>query len=395
MSDESSRKPDASGADTPAGVEHGVTGSLFAPQDWPALQALPPVVQKPLRHASAPREDDTATEPQDWLRDPRRAFEAWMRSPGTNRGRGFSEESMKVYGAMWGKFVRFCVDVGASAALANEGLLRAFLQALEHERMEAGQLRAGTQAARSRDSGGCGRQARRYLSLVARVQAHLVRLGLRSENHAQLLLQTLEPEPDRPLPSALRPGTDQRLRRELDHVSAAAGQWRAARDRAIVELLVGSGLTSRQLRSLRDDPRHLDLDESPAWVLPVPARRGQPRPARVPLSRDATAALQQWLELRRGRIPGDVLFPSTLAGDEMSAAALYRAVAEAMRLAQDDPEAPAAAHLGPRTLRHTFATRQLRAGRSLALVRDWLGHRSTHATAVYQALVTPQGGEPD
>lgn len=467
----------ASAATSPVGVERGVTMSLFGPDDWPEWQ---PKVERPARQpaaaeavgagaavsaddggssepaprdrmaqpgdavlmgapASASAQPAPAASPAQWLSNPGGAFVAWLRSPTANRGRGFSDESMRVYAAMWGKFVRFAVEHGASAALANEGVLRAFLDALGQERIAQahalpvsgrtvglgrGPGAAAPQAARSRDSGGVGRQARRYLSLLSRLQAHLMEVGVRSDNPALVLWAHYEAEPDRPDPSALPPGSDQKLRAALAPpvladleaaappgcgggaaVEASAGStaravpaephWRDLRDRAIVELLVGSGLTSRQLRALRDDPAHIDLDGSPAWVVPVPARRGQPHPGRVPLSPDAAAAVRLWIDVRRDRIPGDVLFPSNLRGDALSAAALYRAVADAMRHAQDTPDVPAAAHVGPRTLRHTFAIRQLRAGKPLDVLQRWLGHRHLKATAVYERLVPdPKGVKP-
>lgn len=383
-------------------METGVSLSLFAPQDWPEWQAPPPPAQgvqstptvSRSREVSLPVLNQTWTEtPGHWFSEPLSAFDHWLRAPQANRGRGFSEDTQKVYGAMWGKFVRFCVDHGVSAALANEGVLLGFLGALNQERIDMAHARGNTQAVRALDGGGVSRQARRYLALLAKAQAHLVDIGVRPDNPALFLLERFEPEPDRPLASPLKRATDLVLHKVL--VERPSSDWRTLRDRAIVDVLVGTGLTSRQLRSLNDDPAVLDLTAEPPWVSPVPARRGQGRPGRVPLTPEAAASLREWLAQRRQAIAGTVLFPGTLAGRPMSAASLYRAVAHAMALAQAKADQPVADHLGPRTLRHTFATRQLRAGRPLEVLQQWLGHRNVSSTAVYQRLVPdPQGFQP-
>lgn len=390
---------DKAGICSPASTETGVTRSLFEPQDWPAWQAPP----EPTGVGATPASDDAmpaqACADALWLTNPIGAFGCWISSEQVNQGKGYSSDSIKVYAAMWSKFTRFCIDHGASAALANEGALMAFMQALAEQRQLIGKLKPHSpvpQAVRAQDSGGIGRQARRYLSLISRVQAHLISLQLRSTNPALHLLNTYAPEPQRPDPSALPPSADHRLCTLSDQAEQrqSAG-WRDARDHAIIELIIGCGITSRQIRSLCDDPLQIGLNDDPPWVYPVAARRGQVRPGRIPLAADAARSLQQWLAVRRLRIPGPFVFPSNLAGEMMSAASVYRAVSETMRLAQEDKNAPVVDHLGPRTLRHTFATRQLRAGRPLSVLQQWMGHRNATATAVYRRLVPdPNGVEP-
>lgn len=343
---------------------------------------------------------DWATDQNLWLEVPVIAHERWMRSPGVNGGRGFSEETIKVYGAMWGKFVRFCAqDADSSAVLANESAVRAFLERLHQERVDEaldvkpGQVR---QRVRGRDAAGATRQARRYLQLLARLHDLLVNLGFRDPvlgNPALLLLDHVGEEPDRPLPAALPLPSQLMLRVQMGEATPARaeGDWRALRDRAIVELVVGSGITSRQLRHLKLGADHLDLQASPPHVRPVAARRNQPNPDAIPLSREAAHTLELWLTLRKERIPGDALFPANLQGEPMSASSLYRAVAASLRQAERHQDMPLSEHLGPRTLRHTFATRQLRAGLPPHVVQQWLGHRQPSSTAVYEQLVDSSG----
>lgn len=327
-------------------------------------------------------------DPARWLSDPLEAFAQWIRSPLSNHSRGFSDESLKVYGAMWGKFVRYVLSNGFNAVQANEEVIYGFLQTLSQERSDLAAKRSGTQIVRSRDSHGVGRHSRRYLSLLSKVQAHLMKLGLREHNVAQYLFDHTDPEPPRADPIPLKPKSDQNLRILLAQIPSQ--DWKSVRDRAIVNLVAGSGLTSLQLRFLKDLPDQIDILSHPAWVRPVPARRGYPTPNPVPLSKEAQDVLAAWLSMRRGAIAGDWLFPSTLEGLQMSSSSVYRAVAQAMELATDASSMPLAPHMGPRTLRHTFATRQLQAGRDMTDVQQWLGHRDIRSTAVYQKFVKPR-----
>jgi integrase/recombinase XerC len=144
------------------------------------------------------------------------------------------------------------------------------------------------------------------------------------------------------------------------------------RDRAILELLYGSGLRVAEVASLRLDD--VDLDGARVHVL----GKGD-KERRVPLSDFAVAALREWL--RDGR--------PTLAGDRADALFLNR---KHKPIGARDIRAMVQGYagdllpgrrVGPHTLRHSFATHLLEGGADIRAVQELLGHRSVATTQRY------------
>lgn len=336
-----------------------------------------------------------------WRARPTDTFEAWIHGPDANDGQGFSEGSRKVYGAMWRKFCRFCESMGVMPIDARQPDVDRFVRSLadEHRVRAAGE----GQRARGRDPGGSTRLARRYASLIAKVHAHAVRVSAREANLGDATVDlTMEhdSEPPRPRPTAIKGARAQALRDILTEQAEEGAGWRATRDRVIVELASGSGLTSLQLRYLKTSNVVVDPDDDRCVLHPVPTREGKPRPAPVPVSERASKLLVLWLRERAKHFPAGVLFPATSGGGEMSGATLYRVVAQSMeRVSEAERKLtgsgdPLARHLGPRTLRHTFAVRQLKSGHPVAQVCQWLDIDDGKSAQPYVDLTKPEDPRP-
>ena len=374
------------------------TASLFDQTDMPALS----VSHVGLQDSNSSLKDELI-EPQQWRRDLLGAYRRFMASPSANGGKGFTEESRKVYGAMLSKFCRFSLSFSVNPAEANEHLIGLFIEFLERQHIQKVNIKVhGSQVSRGSDAGGAKRQIRRYLQVLAKVMDVLVVHGVRDEsegNPARTLLNRLPAEPDRPIPSALIPVNECQLQRDLAIsrvVSEVNQTWRGLRDTAICELISGSGLTSRQIRELLTQDVQQGLSDSPPWIYPSPARPNQRIVAKVPLTDSALSVLRKWIEFREDHIPGVVLFPGTMGGETMSQASVYRAVREHLAKAQSSTQHNLPNHLGPRTLRHTFAVRQLRAGKPLPVLQQWLGHSKPSSTSIYEkAVLDPNGFRPD
>jgi integrase/recombinase XerD len=143
------------------------------------------------------------------------------------------------------------------------------------------------------------------------------------------------------------------------------------RDRAILELLYGSGL--RIGEAVRADLSDLDLRERVLLV-----RDGKGKKDRVvPVPGRAAVALELYLRESRPELQmrsGVALFLSTL-GERLSIGGLRHQVkrhAHAIDVS-----------LTPHTLRHTCATHLLRGGASIRHVQELLGHRCLTTTALY------------
>jgi len=143
------------------------------------------------------------------------------------------------------------------------------------------------------------------------------------------------------------------------------------RDRAILELLYGSGL--RIGEAVRADISDLDLRERVLLV-----RDGKGKKDRVvPVTARAAAAIELYLRESRPELQKHAdaaLFLSTFGG-RLSIAGLRQRVkrhARAIGVA-----------LTPHTLRHTCATHLLRGGAGIRHVQELLGHRCLTTTALY------------
>jgi integrase/recombinase XerD len=143
------------------------------------------------------------------------------------------------------------------------------------------------------------------------------------------------------------------------------------RDRAVLELLYGTGL--RVGEASRLDVPDLDLREGVLLV-----RNGKGRKDRVvPVPGRAAAALDVYLLEARpdlARLYDPALFLSTFG---------VRLGAPGMRLMIKKHGRAIGARLTPHTLRHTCATHLLRGGADIRHVQELLGHRSLATTALY------------
>ncbi len=140
------------------------------------------------------------------------------------------------------------------------------------------------------------------------------------------------------------------------------------RDRAILELLYGTGLRVGEATSLSvADIGHGEL-------LRVVGKGGRERA--VPLGRAARAALAAYLEKGRPALAksaaGDALWVGARGG-RMGTRGLRRVVR-------------ARAATFPHSLRHAFATHLLENGADLRTVQELLGHRELGTTQVYTAV---------
>lgn len=185
------------------------------------------------------------------------------------------------------------------------------------------------------------------------------------------------PKLDQPLPKVMRAADAARLC-ELPPDDEPAG----IRDRAILELLYGSGLRVAELCAL--DTGDIDLAHGMVQV----TGKGR-KQRRVPITEPATAAVKRYLAEARdalraknkeGPTPGPVLFVNQRGkrlGPRSVRAMMTRYLA-----------AEGATLASPHTLRHSFATHLLDGGADLRAVQELLGHESLSTTQIYTHVST-------
>lgn len=216
------------------------------------------------------------------------------------------------------------------------------------------------------------RSVARALSAVRSFGAWLVREGHRDDEPAKLLPT---PRIGRPLPVVLSEPQMERL------VASPDGEGPlAVRDRAMLELMYGSGLRVSELCTLRLS----DLALGQAHLRTT----GKGDKTRVvPLSAASIEALEAWLAgprqelleraMRRGlkRVPVEVFVSAR--GKRLTRQGFWKNVKRDARRAEL-PDATS-----PHKLRHSFATHLLDGGADLRSVQAMLGHADLATTQIY------------
>lgn len=144
------------------------------------------------------------------------------------------------------------------------------------------------------------------------------------------------------------------------------------RNRAILELLYGTGIRALECQTL--DLDSLDLENFRLHVL------GKGRRDRVlPLGATVRQSLRRYLAIRDELGPSSdekALFISSIDGRRLSKVMLQLVV-------KNSAKAAGLGSFGPHTLRHAFATHLLEAGTDLAYIQALLGHENINSTEIY------------
>ena len=178
----------------------------------------------------------------------------------------------------------------------------------------------------------------------------------------------------RKLPVFLTTGEKKRLLKELK----GRTDFSALRDRAMIEVLLGTGIRLGELAAL--DMDDIDLD---AKHLRVRAKGNVPQVKFI--KTDLRTFLRRYLAERRrhGRPEMEALFLSNRDG-RLCQRQIANRLAHWLRKAGIEKE------LTPHGLRHTFATHLYGATNDLLVVQRALGHRDVSTTQIYTHLVDGQ-----
>lgn len=213
------------------------------------------------------------------------------------------------------------------------------------------------------------RSAARKLSAVRAVAKRLVAVGARSDDFSEIVSM---PRIRRALPDSL----------SVDEVSKILetpmpDSPQGLRDRAMLELMYGSGLRASELCSL--DIQSVNFADG---VIRVRGKGSKERI--VPAGRKAISAVMNYLsENGRARLAkprtGSALFISSW-GRAISRKTLWLIFQEQVRRAGIDKK------IHPHQLRHAFATHLLANGADLRVIQEMLGHADISTTQIYTAV---------
>ncbi|MGO4257541.1 site-specific tyrosine recombinase XerD [Marmoricola sp. RAF53] len=191
------------------------------------------------------------------------------------------------------------------------------------------------------------------------------------------------PSPAKRLPKALSLGDVEAIL----EAAGAPGTVLALRDRALLELLYGTGARISEAVGLDVDDLDLGSAESGGTVL-LRGKGGKERI--VPVGRFAREAVEAYLTRAR---PGLVSASSKAATERAGAMFLNARGGRLSRqsawtvIVRSAERAGVTAEVSPHTMRHSFATHLLEGGADVRVVQELLGHASVTTTQVY-TLVT-------
>ncbi len=148
----------------------------------------------------------------------------------------------------------------------------------------------------------------------------------------------------------------------------------SVRDRAMMELMYGSGLRLAELVDI--DVKHVSMSQGELRVV----GKGD-KERKVPFAGLAKDWVSNWLKVRGDLADQDepALFVSKL-GSRIS----HRNVQK--RMAEWGQKQSVASHISPHKLRHSFATHMLESSENLRAVQELLGHENISTTQIYTHL---------
>ncbi|MBV8629127.1 MAG: tyrosine-type recombinase/integrase [Paraburkholderia sp.] len=282
---------------------------------------------------------------EDWRRDPRIAFDAWLAN------QNFRRSSAEVYRAQWGLFLDWLKVRHKSITTVDTRTIADFVASLEIRKP----------------------QRVRYLRLIERVLDHVREIEMASTNPARFIAQDGEAawrnardnEPTGFLTSSERAMLVAHLFAPLSDLSAAA-RWRERRDRALIAVFLGGGVKTGKARVLTVSC----VNPGSPWVTIESANPAFTR--RTRLSPFAVAIMDAWLAERRlSGLPGNLVFPASPSGRPMHKATMLRSVDALIEAAGIAGSRESRA--SPHTLRNTFAADLFESGVAPELVGQWLG----------------------
>ncbi len=281
--------------------------------------------------------------------------------------RGLADNTLKSYRRDLRRYVAFLAGRGVDdPGAVQEQVVTDFLRALREGDPDHPPLSSGSAA--------------RTVVAVRGFHRFAVREGMASVDPSAAVRP---PAPAKRLPKAL-PLAD--IERILD-AAGSPGTALALRDRALLEVLYGTGARISEAVGL--DVDDLDLDPGPdpsGAVQGTVLLRGKGGKERiVPIGSYASEAVQAYLVRGRPELSsvgsGNAALFLNARGGRLSRQSAWTVLTRAA------DRAGVTAEVSPHTLRHSFATHLLDGGADVRVVQELLGHASVTTTQVY-TLVT-------
>jgi integrase/recombinase XerD len=277
-----------------------------------------------------------------------------------------SPESAAIYRFMFGKFAAWMLERGLKmSTLTSSDLQRFILLSREGKRDLNSKI------------------AYRYLRLLERCYVFLER-DPNPAREAIIAADRAHLTQDAPMIAL----ADDVLQRFLDALPSGArpdgdgsAGWKRRRDRAMQVTMAMAGLRVAEAIGLLLGEVGRQADVDGAIELNITPERKHPTSHEhtAVLPREGVLELDAWLRERQALdIPGELVFPANLEGEPLHKATVYRQVRATFERA-----GVAVPRLGGRTLRNTFASRQLQNGATPGELTTALGLALERSAAAY------------
>lgn len=316
-------------------------------------------------------EPDLAPSRDEWGRDPARAFEAWVLHIATSDGKSaYSEQSIRQYRSMFNAFLRYLTTHETTVLSVGSDGVRGFLFSLQGRNPGEPGVARNESEAKSRPAHRS--TIKRHADLIDDVMKHLVARGYRKSNPVLVATRQLVAQPGTPRIVCMPTEVDARLREYLVH-EMDTSTWASRRNRALLLLLSGGGITASQAGKARLS-QFVFNDVVPSFDC---TPEGDMDGYRAALSPFCVEALREWVKERESgegapkAAEKDIVFPGR-GGAPLSGVSVWYTVRDALKAINfhgDD--------MGPRVLRTTYARRQLLAGATVDEVASLLGIQNT------------------
>jgi len=323
-----------------------------------------------------------------WDADPVRAFKAFIATPAyaeTGRRlradgslRELSAASAKIYMFMFANVAGWIIEQGLTFSTVSQADLIRFI-----ERSVKGKRVLNSKI------------AYRYLRMLERCYEHLEV----TPNPAQQAILGLD-RAHMTKDDAGRVLSDEQLERFFAALPAEAPQlrehtpfegWKRRRDRAMQVVIALAGLKVSEAVGLliNEVGGQGTLDGSVLLTITPDEKHDTSHEHTITLPREGADELMPWMQERATlAIPGQFVFPANLTGARMTRKTVYVQMRATFERAGMD-----LARSGGRTLRNTFAKRQLDAGASADDLKDVLGLALERSAADY--ILTRVKPDPD
>lgn len=291
--------------------------------------------------------------------------------------RTLSPASARIYVLMFGSFLRWIGQRQLRLHEVSAGDIKQFLEA-EHLQQDK-RVKKLNSLIRVR-----------YLRLLERMYAHL-QIHPNPARHAAFdVYRTSAAGRDKP--KAYLSEKEQiaflaqlPVAKALDPQSMEDPSWKKRRDRAMLAMMLGAGLTVAEVLSLRVDQVG---PKDATGCVPIHLRKFLKKGVQAHetvLRAFAAPYVLPWIAERKlHKIPSKLLFPATLVSDEpLNKATVYRHAKAAFEKAGIEVE-----RMGGRTLRNSFAVRELANGQPPELVKQMMGHYELRSTLMYDLATT-------